>query len=279
LELIQLISMGLSPLVLRGACLGTALVATLPALVLLRTIWQSSEYLGHGYFIPAAAGLLVHANRARVAEALRSGAPPGAGALWVLAAALLQSAVVAAQVTSAAALGMAALLAATAYAVAGRRLLGPLLPGLAFLLLMAPPPIFMRDQVLVGLKAAVVQSSVRALQALEYPVTAIGSRVLLPGHELFVADACSGLNSVVTLLPLAVIVAHFASRGVWRRLLIVASTVPLAVFGNAVRVIATVVLVHSYGGSFAEGWLHETFGLVTAGAGTLALLGIAKVLR
>jgi exosortase len=110
-------------------------------------------------------------------------------------------------------------------------------------------------------------------------VTALGSRVLLPDHELFVADACSGLNSVVTLLPLAVIVAYFASRGTWRRVLIVCSTVSLAVLGNAMRVIATVVLVHSYGSSFAEGWLHETFGLATAAAGTLALLGVARALR
>jgi exosortase len=264
---------------LRTACGVTAVLAIFPALALLRTIWESSEYLGHGYFIPLAAGLLVYAQRASVFETLQTGTPPRSGFAWVLAAGLLQAATVAAEVTSAAALGIALLLGATAYAVAGRRFLRTLLPALGFLLLMAPPPIFMRDRVLIALKTAVVQSSVRVLQMLDYPVAAVGGRVLLPDHQLFVADACSGLNSLVTLLPLAVIVAYFASHGVWRRIAIVASTLPLAITGNAVRVLGTIVLVHSYGIEYAEGWLHETFGLVTAGLGTLALLGVAKGLR
>jgi exosortase len=264
---------------LRTALCITALLATFPALHLLHPIWERTEYLGHGYLIPVAAALLVWERREALREALLFGIPPRSGPFCVLLAALLQSAIVAAQVASAAALGIACLLGAAAYALSGGVLLRLLSPALGFLLFMAPPPIFMRDRVLLALKAWVIEGSVQVLQALEVPVAALGARLILPEQELFVADACSGLNSVVTLLPLAVIVAHFASHGLWRRAVIIASTVPLAVAGNSARVIATVALVHGFGVSYAESWLHGSLGMLTLGLGSLALLGLARALR
>jgi exosortase/archaeosortase family protein len=55
-----------------------------------------------------------------------------------------------------------------------------------------------------------------------------------------------------------------------------ASVVPLAMFGNMVRVIGTVLLVHNFGAEYAEGGLHESFGLMTSLLGTGALLLVAR---
>jgi exosortase/archaeosortase family protein len=96
---------------------------------------------------------------------------------------------------------------------------------------------------------------------------------------LYVADACSGLTSIVTLLPLACIVAYFLSHGVWRRVVVVASVVPLALAANIFRVIVTVQLVSSQGVEFAQGLLHESFGVATYVLGTLAVIGVARILR
>ena len=87
------------------------------------------------------------------------------------------------------------------------------------------------------------------------------------------------LTSIVTLLPLGVVVAYLLSHGVWRRLVIVASVVPIAVVGNVARVVITVALVASRGIGYAEGMLHESFGVVTFAVGTLVLLLLARVLR
>jgi exosortase/archaeosortase family protein len=94
-----------------------------------------------------------------------------------------------------------------------------------------------------------------------------------------VADACSGLTSIVTLMPLACIVAYFLSHGVWRRVLVVASVVPLTFVANVFRVIVTVRMVSSHGPEFAQGVLHETFGLATYVIGTLAVIGVARITR
>ena len=103
-----------------------------------------------------------------------------------------------------------------------------------------------------------------------------GNQIVVPGHTLFVSDACSGLTSIVTLLPVACILAYFVARGVWRRAVVVASVVPLTMAANVIRVVATVKLVSVIGIEAAQGVLHESFGIATYAFGTVALVGVAR---
>jgi exosortase len=176
-------------------------------------------------------------------------------------------------------IGIPLLLGATAYSVGGGRLLRACSVPLVFLLLMVPPPPQVQDRLLVGLKPIVARLAVGLLQELGYTIAGVGNRILMPAGELFVADACSGLTSLVTLTPLSAVVAYFLSHGVWRRLVVVASVVPLAILGNIARVAITVALVDRFGLGYAEGLLHETFGVSTFVVGTGALIAIAKALR
>jgi exosortase len=144
---------------------------------------------------------------------------------------------------------------------------------------MVPPPAFLMDGALVQLKRAVTGGAVTTLQAFGRPVLAEGNQVLVPGHSLFVADACSGLTSIVTMLPFACIVAYYLGRGTWRRAVVIASVLPLALGANFARVLITILMVTHLGGEAAQGLLHETFGLATYTLGTLALVGVARGLR
>ena len=125
----------------------------------------------------------------------------------------------------------------------------------------------------------VTHAAVALLQAAGQTIVAEGNQILVPGHTLFIADACTGLTSIVTMLPLACIIAYFASRGVWRRAVVVASVVPLAMAANILRVVFTVKMVSAVGESAAQGSLHETFGVATCALGTLAVIGVARLLR
>jgi exosortase len=169
------------------------------------------------------------------------------------------------------------LLLATLYAVGGVALLRPALVPIGFLALMVRPPEFLTTELLFRLKLMVTEVAVGLLQAAGQTVAANGNEILLPGHTLFVADACSGLNSIITLMPLGCVVAYFLCSGVWRRLVVVASIVPLAVAANIVRVLVTVSLVSRYGIEFAQGLLHESFGMTTYVAGTVALVLVARL--
>jgi exosortase len=251
----------------------------LPALAGLSYLWETSDFYGHAYAMPVVAGVLAWRDRARLGAALRPLRPPALGWLVALAAAAFQTLFAVGQVGFGGGLGIPLVLGAAAWAVGGRALLRPLLLPLAFLALAVPPPRFLTYAILFRLKLLVTQTAVALLQAAGLTVVAEGNQILLPGATLFVADACSGLTSIVTLLPLACAVAWFLGRGIWRRALIVASVVPLALAANALRVVVTVLLVSGHGIEYAQGLLHDSFGLLTSLLGTLATIAVARVLR
>ena len=86
------------------------------------------------------------------------------------------------------------------------------------------------------------------LHALGVPVLRDGNVMRLPGGEsLFVAEACSGITSLSSLIPVGVLLARFTQTGAWRRVALVAFVVPAALLGNMIRVIATVLAADAYG--------------------------------
>jgi len=264
---------------LRGACFALALAAVVPALRALSYIWSNSEFMGYGYLVPASSLGLLWLRRAEVAAALRDAAPPADGALWVLGAACFESLGLLADLGSVAGLAIPLLLGACAYAVGGARVARALALPIGFLVFMLPPPGFLVDPLLASLKSVVTVVAVELIRLAGVQVASEGNRIFVPGHELFVANACAGLNSIVTLLPLGVVVATFLVQRPWRRAAVLASVIPLAMLGNVVRVAFTAVLVSRFGIAYAEGNLHETFGAATFVLGAIALLLVARLVR
>ena len=102
---------------------------------------------------------------------------------------------------------------------------------------------------------------------------------LFPRVELFVADACSGLRSLMALVTLGVVFAHFFKPGVLSiQLLLVASTIPIAIFVNAFRVALTGLLAHQFGEEFATGAIHDFQGVFTFGLAFFILLGEGRLI-
>jgi exosortase len=270
---------GLDTHILAAILALSAVALCIPAITNLGYIWQRVQYYGHGYAIPPAAAYLVFANRHRIAAVLRTLEPPRFGWVAVFAAASLEVLAYIGDVGSVSGLGISLLLAATAYAIGGIALLRTFTAPLLFLALMIPPPAFVIYEMLFRLKLFVTEVSVAILHALGTTVLAQGNQILVPGHTLFVADACSGLTSIITMLPIACVVAYFMSSGIWRRAAVVGAVIPLAIGANILRVTITVALVPTLGAEAAQGMLHESFGIATYVVGTLGVVGVARVLR
>src|SRR5262245_15504263 len=264
-------------LLLLAIAAGTLLLSA-PAFWNLSIRWRVYEQFGHGYLMALLAGWLAYSNRAQLTRALRSLDPPRYGPLLVFAAATFEVLAFIGDLGFAAGVGVPLLVGAVAYAAGGSRLLRPLTLPLVFLALMVPPG-FLLNPLLVRLKLLVTGLAVSALRALGDPVLAEGNRILIPGHALFVSDACSGLTSIVTMLPVACLVAFALLRAWWRRALVVASVIPLAIAANVVRVVVSVKLVPTLGAEAAQGLLHQGFGVVAFAVGTLAVVGLARWLR
>jgi exosortase len=113
------------------------------------------------------------------------------------------------------------------------------------------------------------------------PVYREGNVISLPGGEsLFVAEACSGITSLLTLVSLSVLFAYLTERGLARRAVLVASVVPVALLGNLLRVLGTVLAARSYGMEAASrGDVHDAAGVLVYVLACLALIGVGSLMR
>jgi exosortase len=143
---------------------------------------------------------------------------------------------------------------------------------LAFLLLMVPLPeiIFNRIAFPLQMLASRVGEGVIAVSGV--PVLREGNVLMLPGRTLEVAEACSGIRSLITLLMLAIVLGYFTERRTSVRVLIVLAAVPIAVFANAARVAGTGLTSYWIGPAAAEGFFHSFSGWIVFVVAFVALL-------
>ena len=91
-----------------------------------------------------------------------------------------------------------------------------------------------------------------------------------------VAEPCSGMSSLVSLLALAALWTHVAKGRVSARLLVIASILPLVVAANSTRVALVLVVASWLGQDAALGFFHSLSSLVLFG---MALIGLTLVSR
>ena len=92
------------------------------------------------------------------------------------------------------------------------------------------------------------------------PVLREGNVLILATTTLEVAEACSGIRSLISLLTLGIVFGYFTDPRPTVRTLIALSTIPIAIFANGVRVAGTGIAAHHFGSAAAEGFFHEFSG-------------------
>jgi hypothetical protein len=101
---------------------------------------------------------------------------------------------------------------------------------------MVPLPEIIFNRIAFPLQMLASRVGEGVIAASGVPVLREGNVLMLPGRTLEVAEACSGIRSLITLLMLAIVVGYFTERRTSVRVLIVLAAVPIAVFANAARV-------------------------------------------
>lgn len=110
------------------------------------------------------------------------------------------------------------------------------------------------------------------------PVLLTGNVIRLPGHELFVTEACSGLRSITALLSVGVLASAMLLQTFSGRLLLVLMTMPIAIVVNGIRVFLTGFLVYYVNPSLGTGFMHETEGWLLFLVSLLSLAAVAWVI-
>ncbi|MDE3012277.1 MAG: exosortase B [Pseudomonadota bacterium] len=154
---------------------------------------------------------------------------------------------------------------------------------LLFLTFMFPIPPSILDLLTQPLKGGVSWATDVILYRLGYPIARQGVILAIGQYQLLVADACSGLRSLVSLSALGVLFIYITARpSRLHNLLMLASIVPLALLANLVRVIALVLITFYLGDEAGQGYLHGTAGMVMFMVAMLGLIGwdslLARVL-
>jgi exosortase len=150
---------------------------------------------------------------------------------------------------------------------------------LLFLFLMVPLPQSLVNVIAFPLQLIAADLAVEWLHWLSIPALREGNIIHLANTPLFVAEACSGLRSLMALGTLAVVFAYFFRKRTIERILIVLSAIPIAILVNAFRVALTGYLTHNLGERAAQGMIHQTEGLFTFGLAFALLLVEASVLQ
>lgn len=220
--------------------------------------WWNDPDAGHGLLLVPLAGWM----------AWRAGLHPAAAAaprmglsLLACAVALRWVAELAAEVFTLRASLVLALVALTVTAWGTRQVARWWLP-FALLALSIPLPDVIVSTIALPLQ---LQASAMGAALLEWrgiPALLAGNVIRLPGHALFVTEACSGLRSLSALLSLGLVAGGLWLRRPAFRALLFAAAIPLAVALNGVRVFLTGYLVHFAGTEAGEGFMHFTEGWV-----------------
>jgi exosortase len=149
---------------------------------------------------------------------------------------------------------------------------------LAFLLLMVPLPAIVFNQVAFPLQQLASSAGETALRAGGVPVLRNGNVLELSTMRLEVAEACSGIRSLMTLLTIALVISQ-TGAGSWRRTcLLVLATAPVAIVANAARVVATGFAAEHWGAASVGETQHALAGALVFAVALLGLLGIDRIL-
>jgi len=219
--------------------------------------WSTDEDVGHGFFVPVVAGYIVWQRREELLGVRPQPARWGwAILLWGAAQAYIGT------------LGAELFLQRTAVLITLVGILlvlggKPLVKALAFPLLllpfMVPLPTVVYNQITFPLQQLASRVAEVWLGLLQIPVLRDGNVLELASQRLSVAEACSGIRSLLSLSFLSLVYAYFFDSKVWMRWVLLGLTVPIAILVNSARVTLTGVL-SELNPDLARGLYHEVEG-------------------
>lgn len=148
----------------------------------------------------------------------------------------------------------------------------------AVLILMIPIPTLIMNQVTFPLQLLASRLATVLLELVGVPVLRQGNVIVLASMPLDVAEACSGIRSLLTLVTLAIIYGYLMETRMWARVALACSAVPIAVAANSFRIFGTGLLVQYWDPDKAEGFYHALGGWLIFVVALLMLFAVHRVI-
>ncbi|TZG28027.1 exosortase V [Sphingomonas montanisoli] len=251
-----------------------ALILALPTLFDVASESWSTEQGAHGPIV-LATGLWLYARRWSEAKTL---AAPGNPIVALLAALVFVPGYVVFRIINVIEVEgfcMYATLLTGAYYLIGARALRLMWFPILYMLFIFPPPDTVVAMITQPLKIGISQVSIDLLHLFGYPIAGSGVMISIGQYDLLIAQACAGLNSLISLSAIGLFYIYVRHNANWRyAMLLMLAIVPVAVLANFIRVIALILITYYLGDAAAQGFLHNFSGITLFLFSVLGIFGV-----
>ena len=246
--------------VLLAGGLALLVFAAFDSLVEMEHKWANSEEYGYGYMIPVITLFLIWQRKDKLEQVPFTGS--WAGIWWLVFGVIIVLLGQLSTIHSITNYGFVIALVAGVYAVLGWQAFRIIMIPLLLLFLMVPLPNFILNSLSAQLQLISSEIGVAVIRLFDISVHLEGNVIDLGTYQLQVVEACSGLNYLFPLIALSIIASYFYQAAVWKRVVLILSSIPITVLMNSFRIGVIGVLVDNYGIEQAEGFLHDFEGWV-----------------
>jgi exosortase len=222
--------------------------------------WANDPRYAHGYFVPFFSVALLWMRRARL-SAVNVG-KRNWGLAFLALGATFQLCGGYFRIDTLDGLALLPYLSGLGLLLGGQRILEWAWPAIAFLAFMVPLPWRVETALGPPLQSLATTASTYLLQTLGFTAFAEGNVIQLNEARIGVVDACSGLSMLITFFALSTAAALVVKRPLLDRIVLVASSVPVALLANVFRITATGILHDTVGGHAADTFYHDLAGWI-----------------
>jgi len=237
--------------------------------------WQDPNF-SHGFFVPAFALFVLWQDRLRLAGFVPAPSIWGLGiivfALCVLVIGVLGAELFLSRIS------LLLLIAGLIVYFRGWQFFRAILFPWAFLVLMIPIPAIVFNQITFPLQLLASRVAAGVLPWAGVPVLREGNVINLPAMALEVAEACSGIRSLLSLATLAIIYGYLMEPRISIRIILALASIPIAVTANSLRIVGTGLLVQYWDPQKAEGFFHAFSGWLIFVVSLAMLFALHRVL-
>jgi exosortase len=258
--------------------IGTLLLALFfPVIRWLVGEWLGNDFYSHGLLVPFISALLAWRLWTRRPPAITTSGNSWAGLALTVGALAVYLLALTQRAYFVASLAMVAIIAGLVWYLLGgtalRRLAFPIL----FLLFMIPLPFV--EPLSVPLAQATGAVAAHTVKLFGVPISINGAQVTLPNANLVVGAQCSGLRSIVTLLTLVALFVFAVQGPAWGKGLLALSAIPIAAFGNVVRVSSLLGVAHVWGADIGFTYYHDYSGILFFASAVLLLILASRLVQ
>ena len=240
------------------------------------TTWTTNDNYSHGPLVPLVSAVLIFLRRRRLAALPIRGS--WLGVPVVAAGCALEIAGLRSDVFTLQGWSLVLVIFGLSLTLLGRAWTRALAFPLGFLVFMLTFPPLIVNQLSFALKEITVRFAQHAAESLGASMLRDGMTLYLQGGELRVENPCSGLRSLLALLATGALFAGLQHGGGWRRLVLFLMAVPVAMFANAIRITALILVGHYVGVPAAGGLVHDASGYVLYAIALGVLLLVRRLL-